>query len=315
MTRLLIVFVITFFSQFVNANNKIDMSAQEAKSVVQNIAFALDKIYLYPERAKYISQNLRMDSHKDQIKYSYNIEQFRNEMRSELVKATLDTAIDVVEEREGIDVSTDHLELTNYTNASLDAEVSDNNIGYFKITGSADSIEVSDSILDALQTLSAVDALIIDLRLSESAELTLVQELISYFLPKGTLLGNMKTNNKTIQLFSEHTIAKNKFNNKVPLFIINSSFVSGEWEFFSHVLQQLNRAVVLGENTMGIAHLTKSVKVGDNIILKLPYAVVTGPLADNSWDETGISPDYFTPNDKAIKKAYDLAVSQITNQL
>lgn len=95
---------------------------------------------------------------------------------------------------------------------------------------------------------------------------------------------------------------------ELPIYVLTSSFVSGEWELFTYVLQSLGKAKVVGEATMGIGQLSHTVKVGHDIELTVPYIIIRQPDSDLSWHEQGLIPDHFTKSTMALEKAYHLAI-------
>jgi C-terminal processing protease CtpA/Prc len=309
MNKLLITLFIVFASPVaisleLHSNDKFKLSPQETIAVTQNIAHSLEHIYLYPERAKDISQKLIFESNTGRFKRSYDTEQYRSDIRATIVKATHDTAIDVIGEQPLLGLASD----------SVKVETSDNNIGYMSITGDSNYTDSEELILKAFDIFKNVDAMIIDIRSAGKVDLSLVQVMLSYFVEEGTLLGKVVSNDQVSSLVARKTTGYDKFKNNFPLYILNSSFVSGEWEFFSYSLQQVDKAKVIGESTMGIGYLTKYIKVANNILLKLPYAriVLEGP--DETWEKSGVIPNYFTDEKEAFNKAYSLALLEVSNQ-
>ncbi|WP_206485004.1 S41 family peptidase [Thalassotalea sp. G2M2-11] len=319
MKRILIVFIVIFCSSLVKASEedvaRMDViTAKEMNTVIKNIIHILDNLYLYPSKAEYVSQTLLTDLNTGRFKTEQNISHFREYIRAALVKATHDTSIDVIEEKPLIRYKEGGVEILNAPNSGVDFEISNDNIGYLNIKGDFSSEETYQLIVDALGLMTVADAIIIDLRLANSASLDLVQTLISYFVPSGTVIGNLVLNNETSDLTSLPITEHEKFESLVPVYIINSAFVSGEWEFFSYSLKSLEKAVVIGQTTMGVGHLTQSIKVGNDIVLKFPYALITKPASNDTWEQIGVMPDYFSTDDESIKKAYDLIMVELSKQ-
>jgi C-terminal processing protease CtpA/Prc len=124
-----------------------------------------------------------------------------------------------------------------------------------------------------------------------------------------------------------------KFKQNFPLYILNASFVTGPWELFSYSLQVLEKAIVVGEVTMGVDFVNTSAKVGNNVAIEMTSGFITGPDAKGSWNDQGVVPDYYTESneakpgeakvnevklnevkpDEALKKAYSLALTQISH--
>ena len=316
MTRFLVVLLITVFSLLASAahsnvdNNEI--SARDMRKAVNNIVFALENVYLHPEKAEYLSQVLLSDSHTKKFKTNQDIETFRDYLRTTLVKVTHDTGFDISEEPELIRNYENGTELVKESKGSISVEISESNIGYLNITGDLTFSGAEQLMSESFQLMTGVDAMIIDLRLADKVDIALVQQMVSYFIPQGSVIGELKSNSETIALKALASAQTEKFKNNFPLYVVNSSFVAGEWEFFSHALQTFGKAVVVGENTMGVGELSKSVKVAQGVVLTLPYAVINHPETGESWEQSGITPEYHISSDKGMSKAYELALGRIT---
>ncbi len=115
--------------------------------------------------------------------------------------------------------------------------------------------------------LSHSDHIVIDLRDSGGGlHPQLVQYLVSHFVPEGTLLWDMFT---TVMVKAQSkyevwqcpdlaTVEKPE-----PLYILQSDGLVSAGEFFSYTLQQLGRAIVIGETSAGLAHYTGAAQVND----------------------------------------------------
>ena len=187
MQKLLLVLIIIFFSCLVTANNKYDttqqkISGEEINKVIKNVNYILENIYLYPNKAKYASQTLLTDLNTRRFQKGKNRADFKKYIRTILIKSTLDSSIDIIEERPLIRYVHGKPEFIKQPYIGVDTEISDNNIGFLRIKGDFYSEETHQLIYDALEFLSNTDAIIVDLRSAENASLALVQKLISYFV-------------------------------------------------------------------------------------------------------------------------------------
>ncbi len=319
MTRFLVVLLITVSSflasaaQQSNIDNE-EISAVEMSEAVNNIVFALENVYLYPKKAEYLSQVLLGDSHTKKFKASQDIETFRDYLRTTLVKVTHDTGFDITEEPELIRNSENGAELVEESKGSISVEISESNIGYLNITGDLTFSRAKQLMSESFQLMTGVDAMIIDLRSADKVDIALVQQMVSYFIPQGSVIGELNSNSETIALKALASSQTEKFKDNFPLYVVNSSFVAGEWEFFSHALQAFGKAVVVGESTMGVGELSKSVKVAQGVVLTLPYAVINHPETGESWEQSGIVPEHHISSNKGMVKAYELALGRITQR-
>jgi len=290
------------------------MSQDEIRLAIQNIVFELDNTYLYPEKTKHLAQRLLAKLHTAGFHKNYNREQFRRDIRSILVKATHDTGFDIIQQKPTVtsNWADNNTKFNNSLNGALKVEILDNNIGYLRITGDMIFYGAHQAILDAFEFLSDVDAMIIDIRSADEVPISLVQQMVSYFIPADTLIGNIKFNSQLSTLLSLKTQGFDNFKNKFPLYILNSSFVAGEWEFLGYTLKHFDKAVIVGEDTMGFDYFTKSVKISDKLSLKMPYALISHPISNETWGNDGVVSDFYAKGDDIFEKAYSLALIQLS---
>ncbi|NVK24988.1 MAG: hypothetical protein HWE10_08675 [Gammaproteobacteria bacterium] len=319
MVSQIIVLFLILFSSFSIAtenpsNQSVTLTPVKVIELKRNIAVALEDIYLHPKRAQYIATSLKSESFNASLNSEVDREQFRQALRTQIVKATMDTGIDIKQQAPTYTHSVSGEVVFDTLNGSITTELSGDNIGYLKITGQLDFNKTTHLLNDAVRYVKNVDALIIDITLADKTELSLVQQLVSYFVPNGTVLGELLINgvNKTISAKSTKQYAK--LENNLPLYILTSSFVSQEWEFFSHTLLQLRKATIVGEATMGVATLNTSIDVGSHTILELPYAQFIALDSEDNWQGVGVIPDYEIASQKAFNKAYELAQTRISKK-
>jgi len=294
-------------------DNERMVSKNDVREIIQKITFELDNLYLYPEKTNKLSQTLIDKLITRSFPSAYSLEHFNHELISALVDATHDTGFEIIQQQPIIISSMldNKADAEQTLKGAIHTEVLNKNIGYLKITGQITSHNSELVFSNEFKLLSDVDAMIIDLRLADEVSISLVQRLISYFIPTDTLIGNIKFKENTSPLTSLKIKGYDKFKTKFPLYILNSHFVAGEWEFFSHTLQYFDKAVIIGEETMGLGYFTKTVKISDKLLLKVPYALINHPVTNETWDNSGVTPDYFVTDDKMMGKAYELVLTHL----
>lgn len=288
-----------------NSDNQV-ISAHEMKTAIKNTVAALETTYLYPQKVQDAAQTLLNRSYSTSADRSDHLSQFRAELKKLLISSTHDTGIDVTDEESSSSAFTD-------PSNGIQTEITEGNIGYLKISGDFTAPDAANALLKTLSFMANVGALIIDLQSADKVNLSTVQLMIGYFVAADTVIGNITTNNGNKPLTVLPANNAKRFTDGLPVYVVNSAFVAEEWELLSFALQALNKATVVGEVTMGIGQLTKSIKVGNDIVLSLPYALIKHPLTNETWDQLGVSPDFQADSKSALNKAYQLALQQLTN--
>lgn len=161
--------------------------------------------------------------------------------------------------------------------------------------------------------LAEVNAMIIDLRDAEGDSLSLASHLMSFFVAQKTVLANVIYEKQELRetLVASQNLGFERFKDNFPLYILTSSFVSGSGEFLSYTLKHLNKAVIVGENTMGVAYISKSKEINEFININLPIAIPIHPLTHSNWEQEGVIPDYPVEAKLSFDVAYNLAKNHL----
>ncbi|EGM79313.1 periplasmic protease [Rheinheimera sp. A13L] len=303
-------------SEELDLNRNTVIPHTEVELAIQNIVHELNETYLYPEKAKIASDNLLAKLRSGYFNQQYEFSRFNHEVTSILFDSTRDSGFELIKQQpmtlSAIDEN--NQESDSKPQDSITVEVLENNIGYLKITGDFYFPNENEILEEHLKVLSDVDALIIDLRSADKIAINIAQQLISYFVEPGLAIGNLRFNQRIDTLKSFNTKGFDRFKQDFPLYIINSSFVAGSWEFFGHTLKHFDKAIIIGQETMGVGHIAKPIKVSDTMSIIMNHAVITHPVSNESWESYGVVPDYFFEGNSAFEKAVDLASSQVMNK-
>jgi len=289
------------------------LTTTEIHQAVQNIVHELQHNYLFADQGKSAADKLQAKLAAGDFDGQFDFALFNHEMSSILAQMTSDSGFELIQQSTTTLAEFDHNHnaLPGKQHDAFEAGILEHNIGYLKITGNFHYPNSSDLLAEQLRLLAGVDALIIDLRQADEATLTLAQQLISYFVQAETKIANVAFHQGVETLTAGATPGFEKFKQDFPLYIVNSAFVAGSWEFFGYTMQHFDKAVIVGESTMGLGYFSKVVRISDSLLFRFNHASITHPLSNNSWDNHGVVPDYFFQGDAAFNKAYRLALEHI----
>ncbi len=101
-----------------------------------------------------------------------------------------------------------------------------------------------------------------------------------------------------------------------PACVLVSKATFSAAEEFAYTLQQLKRAIIIGEKTRGGAHPTKRHVIDGTFVLSLPFAETLSPITKSNWEGIGITPDKICLRRDALKlaKEYMYSVSAVAVQ-
>ncbi len=126
----------------------------------------------------------------------------------------------------------------------------DENIGYINLSGFTEncSKQFKDAIID-LQNNKKIEKLIIDLRENPGGLLKEAVEIVNIFVNKGEKIVDMR--GRVEQWNQIFYAQKQPLNTQIPIVVLVNSHSASAAEIVSGALQDLDRAVIIGEKTYG----------------------------------------------------------------
>ena len=306
---LLILVALTSFAEQNKREQADTMSSVEVNEVINNIANAIESTYLYAEKPEALSKALLSLRKHSNHRRNISTQRFIADTRTLLVETSGDRYVDVFRYELPSVAKLPH---TSQFTKPITSELQSEKIGYIKFNGDLKLANSNELLANAMSAIKGAEALVIDLRHADETNLKTIELFLSYFLEQDTTIGKVVISKETIELKTLAIDTQNQFTNNFPIYIVNSAFVSGSWELFGYTLKNKNKALLIGEDTMGQTKLTTQIKVHEKIILKLPYAIITDPLTNESW-HSGVSADIHIESDKALEKAFQEARASLSH--
>ena len=142
------------------------------------------------------------------------------------------------------------------------------NIGYIYLSGfTANSAQSLKAAIDDLKTNKGITSLIIDVRDNPGGVVEDCLDMLNFFLPKGELLLTMK--GKVRQMDRTFRATQQSMDENIPLVILVNQMSASASEILAGTLQDLDRAVVVGNRTFGKGLVQSSRQLPYNGRLKL----------------------------------------------
>ena len=166
----------------------------------------------------------------------------------------------------------------------------------------------------ALSLLATTDALIIDLRNCLGGEPSMPPFIISYLWDRdpAQLCGlRERTDTLPRQTWTLPYVPGRRFGKDKPVYVLTSAATFSGGEQLSYDLQQLGRAIIVGEPTRGGAHAREGFRVHPHLEATISVAAAVNPKTGGNWEGTGVTPDIKTTADRARDTAYERALRDI----
>jgi carboxyl-terminal processing protease len=173
-----------------------------------------------------------------------------------------------------------------------DAKILEDGIGYVRITQfnepTADEFEKALDKLDA----QGMNALIIDLRNNPGGLLESARRIASEFIPAGELIVSTEGRDPAQKVVYRSERGKKRLTDPVVL-LVNGGSASGS-EIVAGALQDLRRAVLVGETTFGKGSVQSILPFQDGSAVRLTTAKYYTP-SHKVIHEHGVTPDIMVP--------------------
>lgn len=167
----------------------------------------------------------------------------------------------------------------------------------------------------ALTLASRAQALIVDLRSNRGGDPDTVAFVCSYLLDERTHLNTMSWHggDRSEQSWSLPHVPGARFGGSKPLYVLSSESTFSAAEELAYDLQQLGRAVVVGESTRGGAHPCNGWTVHPHLEATVPVGRAINPVSGTNWEGAGVQPDVPCAAADALDKARTLALARLTD--
>ncbi|MGN5636351.1 S41 family peptidase [Streptomyces sp. AC154] len=165
----------------------------------------------------------------------------------------------------------------------------------------------------ALTLVSRAEALIVDLRGNRGGDPDTVAFVCGYLLDERTHLNTMywRGGERIEQSWSQPHVPGARFGGSKPLYVLTSDSTFSAAEELAYDLQQLGRAVVVGESTRGGAHPCQGWTVHPHLEATVPFGRAINPVSGTNWEGVGVRPDVPCAAADSLGRAHTLALARL----
>ncbi|MFE7624491.1 S41 family peptidase [Streptomyces sp. NPDC057509] len=165
----------------------------------------------------------------------------------------------------------------------------------------------------ALTLVSRAQALIVDLRANRGGDPDTVAFVCGYLLDERTHLNTMhwRDGERVEQSWTPPHVPGARFGGSKPLYVLCGGSTFSAAEELAYDLQQLGRAVVVGEPTRGGAHPCRGWTLTPHLEATVPVGRAVNPVSGANWEGTGVRPDSPCAAADALDHAHALALARL----
>ncbi|MEU1151193.1 S41 family peptidase [Streptomyces sp. NPDC005863] len=194
-------------------------------------------------------------------------------------------------------------------------ELLDGNVALLELSPALFPLDwCAETLTAALTLVAPAEALIVDLRANSGGDPDTVAFVCGHLLDERTHLNTMywRDGDRLEQSWSPAHVPGRRFGGSKPLYVLTSASTFSAAEELSYDLQQLGRAVIVGETTRGGAHPCDGWTVHPHLEATIPMGKAVNPVSGTNWEGTGVRPDVPCDAADALDRAHALARARIT---
>ena len=304
------------------------ITAQDRAAIIDDIAAALNEVYVFPETAKKMEEHVRRQLKSGAYDRLGTLDAFTQKLTEDLQSVSHDLHLGVgwdpeppagetggptPEERQARFAA--QLRRDNYCFRKVERLAG--NVGYLKLDCFAQAELAGGTAVAAMGFLAGSDALIFDLRDNGGGSPSMIQLLTSYLVAgEPTHLNSfyVRKGDRTEQFWTHSWVPGTRLPD-VPVFVLTSGRTFSAAEEFTYNLKNLKRATLVGETTGGGAHPVDLHRVkGYPVAVRLPFGRAINPISGTNWEGTGVEPDVKVPAPEALEVAHARALASVAEK-
>ena len=191
-----------------------------------------------------------------------------------------------------------NVDMVKDINGKKEFPLDDNKIGYVRLVQFGD--KTGDELEAALKKLKAqqMQALVLDLRWNPGGLLDQAVEVCEKFLPRNQLVvsteGRTSSQNSVRRASGHGDELLNRDGSPMPIVVLVNPWSASASEIVAGCLQDLHRAIILGERTFGKGSVQSIIPLDDGSALRLTTAKYYTP-SHKVIHEVGITPNVIVP--------------------
>lgn len=277
-------------------------------AAISQLATALEQHYVFPDKARALSQALRAHlAHGDYNAHATG-EQLARAITRELVELAHDAHFELhyTDAPPPADDGPDPGEAAEqrYNNYGVfDVRRLRFNLGYlnFNMFGRP-TAQAGDKLAAAMRLVADTAGLIVDLRECHGGDTDTVTLAQSYLMPAKTHLLDMFTRDdgKTEHVYAAAELPGPRYASDKPVFVLIGGETASGCEAFAYTLQSHHRATVIGGHSAGAAHFGSPYKLTDHFVAFIANGRPIDPVTHTDWEGSGVQPTIAAAADRAL---------------
>jgi C-terminal processing protease CtpA/Prc len=157
----------------------------------------------------------------------------------------------------------------------------------------------------ALAEQPVTQAVILDLRDNNGGSGDMVVLICSHLLDPNVLLCTFSDRSDRAPMEIKTSAHARHFGTTIPVFVLTSEHTLSAAEALAYILQDYGRAVVVGEQTAGMANPSRTYHIGERFELTVPFLLTRYGKSGRTFAGIGVEPDIEVSAESALEVALE----------
>jgi hypothetical protein len=174
---------------------------------------------------------------------------------------------------------------------------------YFEFDGFPGDDTSLKAVAEAIEEQPEMRAVIFDLRDNNGGAGDMVVQLCNQMLEPDLLLYTYTSRSAEAPTEVRSSACTQHIGSSIPVYILTSANTLSAAEAFTYILQNLGRAVVIGERTAGMVNPSRTYTIAGRFDLTVPFLLMRYGPSGGTYAGTGVQPDIEVSAESALETA------------
>ncbi|NIO27655.1 MAG: hypothetical protein GTO29_03770 [Candidatus Latescibacteria bacterium] len=176
---------------------------------------------------------------------------------------------------------------------------------YFEFDGFPGDEASLKAVAKAIEEQPKMQAAIFDLRDNNGGAGDMVVLLCNHLLDADLLLYTFAGRSDDAPTEVRSSACEQHFGTAMPVYVLTSEHTLSAAEAFAYILQDLGRAVVVGERTAGMANPSRTFTISGRFDLTVPFLIIRYGKSGGTFAGVGVTPDIEVSAESALETALE----------
>ncbi len=281
------------------------LDAETHRQVLVEVADVIRNNYADPEVGQAIADTLMAHVERGGADSSTDVQQLLAKVMGVIRSMVADRHFDFSDRSADKDDSNRSPHRNRSKHGLRTARMLEGQTAYFEFDGFPGDEASLKAVAKVIEEQPEMRAVIFDLRDNNGGAGDMVVMLCNHLLEADLLLYTFAGRSDDSPREVRSTTCDQHFGTAMPVCILTSENTLSAAEAFTYILQDLGRAVVVGERTAGMANPSRTFTIAERFDLTVPFLIMRYGKSGGTFAGIGVTPDIEVSAESALEAALD----------